>query len=112
MLENSYLVEGKTAKEVDALLQEYTDIVTKLADLDESKKKVLERLFELSQEGKNETSKFVYSKSLVNGKQSISVKNLREQAPDLLGRISGLGLVSVGKDYYVIRGIKLKGERS
>ena len=112
MLENSYLHESVQAKEIDSLLKEYQDITARLADLDESKKRVLERLFELSQEGKNETSKFVYSKGLVNGRQSISVKNLQEQAPDLYGKISGLGLVSVGKDYYVIRGIKLKGERS
>ena len=112
MLENSNLIEGKQAKELDKLLTDYQAVVAQLNDLDTTKKNILKRIFELAEVGTNETSKFVYSKGLVNGRQSISVKSLQEQAPDLYGKISGLGLISVGQDYYVIRGIKLKGERS
>ena len=112
MLENSYLHEGLESKEIEKLLKEYQDITTKLADLNETKKRVLDRLQELSQVGVNETRNYVYSVSLVNGKRTISVSELQKNAPELLKRISGLGYLSVGEDYKVIRGIKEKGDRA
>ena len=111
MLEHSNLIEGNNAKEVNKLLAEYQDITAKLADLDKSKKEVLTKLFELAELGTNETNKFIFNVVNNSGRKSISVKNLSEQAPDLFGKISGLGLVSIGEDYLTVRGIKLKGER-
>ena len=111
MLENSYLHESLEAKEIDTLLKEYQDITAKLTDLDESKKKVLERLIALSETGVNETSKFVYNKGYVNGKTSIKVTDTKKLAPELFDRLEKLGLVSTGNGYFVIRNIKLKGDR-
>ena len=112
MLENSYLHEGLESKEIEKLLKEYQDLTVKLTDLDETKKSVLKRLYELSQVGVNETRNYVYSISLVNGRRTISVSELQKNAPELLKRISGLGFLSVGEDYKVIKGIKEKGDRS
>ena len=111
MLENSNLIEGKDAKELDKLLQEYNDITTQLSDLETSKKNVLARIFELAPVGLNETSKYTFKVIEQAGRQSISIKNLSEQAPDLFGKISGLGFVNVGEDFKTLRSIKLKGER-
>ena len=112
MLENSNLVEGKDAKELDRLIAEYQDITAKLADLDTSKKQVLTRIFELAQVGTNETGKFVFNVCENAGRESLSLKSLKEQAPELFKRISGMGLVSIGNSYLTVRGIKLKGDRA
>lgn len=111
MLENSNLIDGTTAKELNTLLQEYNDITTQLTDLETSKKKVLARIFELAPVGLNETNKYTFKILEQAGRQSISVKSLSEQAPDLLGKISGLGLISIGEDFKTLRSVKLKGDR-
>lgn len=111
MLENSNLIEGKNAKELEKLLVEYQSITAQLADLDKSKKQVLERIFELAQVGTNETSKFVFNIVENAGRESLSLKSLKEQAPELFKKISGMGLVSIGNSYLTVRGIKLKGDR-
>lgn len=111
MLENSNLIEGQEAKELDKLLTDYQAVVAQLNDLDTTKKNILKRIFELATVGVNETGKFVFNVSEVAGRKSISVKSLQEQAPELFSKVSGLGLVSIGENYLTVRGIKLKGDR-
>ena len=111
MLENSNLIEGAQAKELNKLLQEYTDLTAKLADLDKSKKQVLEQIFALAQVGTNETNKFIFNVINNKGRESLSLKTLREDYPDLFKRVSGAGLITLGNDYLTLRGIKLKGDR-
>lgn len=111
MLENSNLLEGKVAKEVDKLIAEYEDITAKTKDLETSKKQVLARLFELVEVGVNETSNVVFNIVNNSGRISIAPKKLQETAPELYGQISGLGLISIGEDYKTVRGIKHKGDR-
>ena len=112
MLENSNLLSGTVAKEVDKLIAEYEDISAKAKDLEISKKAVLEKLFALTEKGINETSNVVFNICENKGRVTIAPKKLQEQAPELYGQISGMGLVSVGDDYLTVRGIKHKGERS
>ncbi len=112
MLENSNLLSGTVAKEVDKLIAEYEDISAKAKDLEISKKSVLEKLFALTEKGINETSNVVFNICENKGRVTIAPKKLQEQAPELYGQISGMGLVSVGEDYLTVRGIKHKGERS
>ena len=111
MLENSNLIEGKDAKEVNELLKEYEDIKAKANDLETSKKAVLSRLFELAVVGVNETNKYTFKKNDNKGRVNISVKKMQEQDPDLFGLVSGAGFVSVGENYFTITSIKLKGDR-
>ena len=111
MLENSNLLEGKTAKRVNELIKDYQDITSKLTDLETSKKKVLAELFELAPLGVNETNLFTFKVLEQAGKQSLSLKNLQESAPDLFGKVSALGLISVGENFKTVRSIKLKGDR-
>ena len=112
MLENSNLLDGTVAKRVNELVKEYQDVSVKIKDLETTKKNVLAELFELTETGINETSKYVFNIVENKGRLSIAVSKLQEQAPDLYGKISGLGLVSVGNDYLTVRGIKEKGTRS
>lgn len=112
MLENSNLLEGSIAKRVNELLQEYQDVSVKIKDLETTKKNVLNELFSLTEIGVNETGKFVFNIVENKGRLSIAPKKLQEQAPELYGQISGMGLLSVGEDYLTVRGIKLKGDRS
>lgn len=111
MLENSNLIEGQVAKRVNKLLVEYSDVTTKLSDLEETKKRVLKELFSLTSIGVNETDKFTFKICEQSGRTSLSLKTLHETAPDLYGKVSALGLISVGEDYKTVRSIKLKGER-
>ena len=111
MLENSNLLEGQTAKRVNKLLVEYQDITTKLTDLEETKKRVLEELFNLSNVGVNETDKFTFKICEQSGKRSLSLNTLNEEAPNLYKQVSALGLIKVGADFKTVRSIKLKGER-
>ena len=111
MLENSNLLEGKTAKRVNELIKDYQDITAKLTDLEESKKKVLKELFELAPLGVNETNLFTFKIIEQAGRQSLSLKNLQESAPDLFGKVSALGLISIGENFKTVRSIKLKGDR-
>lgn len=112
MLENSNLIDGANGKEVTRLIKEYQDITAKLADLDESKKQVLAKLFELTEVGKNETSKYVFNIILNKGRETIGVKNLKENAPSIYTLIQEQELISVGEPYKTIRGIKEKGTRA
>jgi hypothetical protein len=111
MLENSNLIEGKQAKRVNELLKEYQDITSKLTDLETSKKAVLKELFELVPVGVNETNLFTFKVLEQACRQSLSIKSLQESAPDLFGKVSALGLISVGENFKTVRSIKLKGER-
>ena len=111
MLENSNLLEGKQAKRVNELLKEYQDITSKLTDLETSKKAVLKELFELVPVGVNETNLFTFKVLEQAGRQSLSIKSLQESAPDLFGKVSALGLISVGENFKTVRSIKLKGDR-
>lgn len=112
MLENSNLVQGKSAKEVDKLLKEYEDITIKLADLDKSKKEVLTRLFELTEVGTNETSNYVFNIVMNKGRETIGVKKLRDNNHALYEIMESEGYLSVGEPFKTVRGIKLKGNRS
>ena len=111
MLENSNLIEGQQARELDKLLTDYQAVVAQLNDLDTTKKNILKRIFELAEVGTNETSKFVFNVCLQAGRQSLSIKSLQESAPDLFGKVSALGLISVGENFKTVRSIKLKGDR-
>jgi hypothetical protein len=111
MLENSNLIEGKQAKELNKLLTDYQAVVAQLDDLDTTKKNILKRIFELAPVGVNETNLFTFKVIEQAGRQSLSLKNLQESAPDLFGKVSALGLISVGEGYKVVRSIKLKGDR-
>ena len=112
MLENSNLLSGSVAKEVEKLIAEYEDITAKVKDLETSKKAVLEKLFAITEKGVNETSNLVFNIVENKGRVSIAPKKLQEQAPELYGMISGMGLVSIGEDYLTVRGIKHKGDRA
>jgi hypothetical protein len=112
MLENSNLLSGTVAKEVDKLIAEYEDISAKAKDLETSKKAVLQRLFEITTTGVNETSNLVFNIVENKGRVTIAPKKLQEQAPELYGMISGMGLISIGEDYLTVRGIKHKGSRA
>lgn len=112
MLENSNLIESSRASEVNKLIKEYQDLTIKLADLDESKKQVLEQLFKLTEVGVNETGKYVFNIVLNKGRETIGVKNLKEKAPSIYSLIQEQELVSVGEPFKTIRGIKEKGKRA
>lgn len=112
MLENSNLLSGAAAKEVEKLIKDYEDIKVKVNDLETSKKAVLKRIFELAQVGTNETSRIVFNVTLNKGRISIPPKQLSEKAPDIYGFIMGKGLASIGEDYKTITGIKHKGKRA
>lgn len=112
VLENSKAIEGEKAKEVNKLLEEYQDITTRLSDLDASKKKVLARLYELSIIGVNETTKYSYKVLEQAGRQSISVKALKETEPEIFNTLESKGLVTQGESFKKISSIKLKGSRS
>jgi hypothetical protein len=111
MLENSNLIEGKTAKRVNELLKDYQAVTAQLVDLETSKKAILKELFELAPVGVNETNLFTFKVSEQAGRQSLSLKSLQESAPELFGRVSALGLISVGENFKTVRSIKLKGDR-
>ena len=111
MLDNSNLIDGQQAKELNKLLTDYQSVVSKLNDLDATKKDILKRIFELSQIGINETNKFVFNVVDNKGRESISLKSLREDYPELFRKVSGVGLISIGENYKTVRGIKLKGDR-
>ena len=112
MLENSNLLSGTVAKEVEKLIAEYEDITAKTKDLETSKKAVLSRLFEITEKGVNETSKVVFNIVENQGRVSIAPKKLQETAPQIYAEISGMGLVSIGENYLTVRGIKHKGARA
>ena len=111
MLENSNLLEGQTAKRVNKLLVEYQSVTSQLTDLETTKKAILKELFELAPLGVNETDKFTFKVLEQAGRQSLSLKSLQESAPDLFGKVSALGLISIGENFKTVRSIKLKGDR-
>jgi len=113
MLENSNLLSGTVAKEVDKLIAEYEDITAKVKDLETSKKAVLQRLFEITTTGVNETGKVIFNIVENKGRVSVAVSKLKDRAPELWEKVrQTMGVVSVGDDYLTVRGIKHKGERA
>ena len=113
MLENSNLLSGTVAKEVDKLIAEYEDISAKAKDLETSKKAVLQRLFEITTTGVNETSNVVFNICENKGRVSVAVSKLKDRAPELWEKVrQTMGVVSIGDDYLTVRGIKHKGTRA
>lgn len=111
MLENSNLLEGKTAKRVNVLLREYQDITAKLTDLNKTKEKVLEELFTLTNVGTNETNVFTFNVIDNKGRQTISVSDVRNFGNNLFEDLNDKGLIKTGKNFLTIKSIKLKGDR-
>lgn len=109
MLENSNLIEGQQAKELNKLLTDYQAVVTQLNDLDTTKKNILKRIFELSEMGVNETNVFTFKVSLIKGRETLSLPYLKEHNEWLYGKVSNY--FNVGEPYRVVRSIKLKGKR-
>lgn len=108
MLENSNLITGKNAKEVETLIKKYEDVVIQLADLEKTKKEVTTKIFELTEVGINETNNMVFNIVDNKGRETISIKALNENAPDILSELRAKNLVNVGNNYKTIRGIKYK----
>ena len=108
MLENSNLITGKNAKEIDTLIKKYEDVSIQLADLEKTKKEVTSRIFELTEVGINETSKIVFNIVDNKGRETISIKALNENAPDILTELRAKNLVNIGNNYKTIKGIKHK----
>ena len=111
MLENGNFIGGFKGKQVSRLLAEYEDITAKINDLEETKKQVLAKIFELSEIGINETMKYVFKVIDNKGRVSISAKKLQEQNSQLFETVKDMGLVTQGENYLTVRGIKLKGDR-
>ena len=72
----------------------------------------MQRLFKLTKTGVNETSNILFNIVENKGRVTIAPKKLQEQAPEIYGTISGMGLISIGEDYLTVRGIKHKGSRA
>ena len=108
MLENSNLITGKDAKEVETLIKKYEDVSIQLADLEKTKKEVTAKIFELTEIGINETSNLVFNIVDNKGRETISIKSLNENAPDILDELRAKNLVNVGNNYKTIKGIKHK----
>ena len=108
MLENSNLITGKTAKEIDELIKKYEDISIQLADLEKTKKEVSAKLFELTQTGINETMNVVFNIVENKGRETISIKKLEESEPNMLQELRDKNLVTIGKSFKTIKGIKHK----
>ena len=109
MLENSNLLEGQTAKRVNTLLKDYQDVTTKLADLETTKKNILKELFELSQVGVNETNLFTFNVVHMKGRESISLADIKKHGSYLYESLNPYKNYSA--DYFIVRSIKLKGDR-
>ena len=111
MLENSNLIEGKTAKRVNVLLKEYQGITSQLTDLNKSKEKVLEELFNLTSVGTNETNMFTFNIIDNKGRQTISIADVKNFDNSLFEDLNNKGLVKTGQNFLTVKSIKLKGDR-
>lgn len=100
------VVTGDTACEINVLLSIYEQVKAKENRLAIIKKEVTDRLKELTEYGMNETDKYMFKKVDNKGRLSISVKDFSEQAPELFGKVSSLGLVKMGDNYATFTGIK------
>lgn len=106
MLDNSTRHEGETATKLNKLIRQYEDINIQLNDLETTKKEVLAEIFAIAQLGINETNCYVFNVCNNSGRVSIAPKKLFETAPDIYSQIEKLNLITTGKDYLTVRGIK------
>ena len=111
MMNESNYIDGKDGKELTKLIGEYEDISLKIKDLESEKKQILARICELSKIGTNETEKVVFNLFLMEGRETVSLADIKKHNKLLYEEIDEGGYISCGNPYKVIRSIKHKGKR-
>lgn len=104
MLENSTLINGAQAKELDKLFAEYNDLAIKIKDLTTTRDSIVKRIKELcSESGVYETLDYVLTMAEVAGRVSVDSKVLKEKYPNIFEECS-----KVSNGYLQISSIKQK----
>lgn len=111
MLNDSNYVDGKDGKLLSKLIGEYEDISLKIKDLESEKKAILTQICDLSKVGTNETEKVVFNLFLMEGRETVSLSDIKKRDKLLYEEIDEGGYISYGNPYKVIRSIKHKGKR-
>ena len=100
MLNNSILIDGKDAKELNKACQQYNEVNEQIKDLDKSKKQANEVIKGYCPEkGTFETTEYIIKMQAVEGNVTISAKEVESKAPDLFKQLVELDLVKIGKGY-------------
>lgn len=110
MLTNTKALSTKESKEVEKLIKTYQDLQAQITDLETSKKEVLEKIFKLANEGKNETQNYIFTKAFCNGRITVNIKELEKNHISLYNALNEKNLFNIGKDYWRLTGIKKKTE--
>lgn len=109
MLDNSILVDGKDAKELNKACQKYNEVSEQIKDLDKSKKQANEVIKGYcTEKGTFETTEYIIKMQAVEGNVTISAKEVEQKAPDLFKQLVELDLVKVGKGYLKLGSIVKK----
>lgn len=111
MMNLSNYVDGKDGKELSRLISEYEDISLKIKDLETEKKEVLAKIYNLSVIGTNETDKVVFNLFQMEGRESVSLAEIKKHDGYLYEKLDDGGYINYGEPYKVIRSIKHKGKR-
>ena len=112
MLKNSNYVDGKDGKELTRLIAEYEDITLKMKDLETEKKQIAEKIYAIATVGINETEKVVFSLIQMEGRETISLTDLKKHHEFIYEELDDLNYITCGNPYKVIRNIKHKGSRA
>ena len=100
MLNNSILIDGKDAKELNKACKEYNEVSEAIKDLDKSKKQANEIIKGYcTDQGTFETTEYIIKMQAFEGNVTISAKEVQKKAPDLFVRLVELDLVKIGKGY-------------
>ena len=109
MLDNSILIDGKDAKELNKACQQYNEVNEQIKDLDKSKKQANEVIKGFcTEKGTFETTEYIIKMQAVEGNVTISAKEVEQKAPDLFKQLIALDLVKVGKGYLKLGSIVKK----
>ena len=109
MLENSKLVDGQDAKELNRACKEYNKVTSEIKDLETTKKKNAEVIKKYCNIGAvHETTEYIVTMAHVEGRVTISASEVEKKAPELFRQLLALDLVKVGDSYLQIKSIKHK----
>ena len=109
MLNNSVLVDGKDAKELNKACETYNEISEQIKDLDKSKKQANEIIKNYcTDKGTFETTSYIVKMQYVDGNVTISAREVEQKAPELFKQLLALDLVKIGNGYLKLGSIVKK----
>ena len=113
MLENSKLIDGQQAKELDKMCEQYNDASCIISDNEKLKKQAGSFIKSVCDEMDTvyETSNYVVTMGHTGERESVDLKTIKAEYPEMYAFMQEKGLIKVTENTLRLGSVKGKGKR-